>query len=233
MATSSSDWMWVIPIVVYGFIFFVAVSLFAKFAQAIGLGNLLGIWAKRQKPFQQKREDYDQLFMHDLKRSAKRNRVPARELFLIAKDDWEHPPIFWGKIRGVNAETDVIHILVRRRFGILHELVFVPKDRITDLHSRELHISCVGLRAVARYFWFPIWGADVSTRDRERYRRIVTKHIDALYDEFRYAIVREEGTAQTVAAMEPRLASGRVPVLREPQVVALPEEDKQGEELLE
>jgi hypothetical protein len=228
----SMDFSWLIPVVLWGFIFFVGISLFAKVANAIGLSNMLGFWQRRQKPVQQKRDNYDDLLLHDLKKSARRNRVPCKELYFQDKDDWEHPIVYWGKIRGITAETDVAEVLVRRKWSIFSEILFVPTDRMSDLHSKELHISGVGARVIARYFWQPVWGAAVPKEARMRLDRITLKHIDARYHELQNAVGREESTAQMVASMEPRLESGRAAaVFKQPQ--AIPAEPETGEENLE
>lgn len=195
------------------------------------LAPLFNILMRRQKPIQQKREDYDALFIADLKRGAKRNRVPAKVLYAKDPYDPEQPWIHVGRIVGANAESDVIHLLLRRRLSIFSIVLFIPRTKLSDLHSKETYAECAGFRPVNRHYWVPIWGALVDQKKREELRKIVHGHINALYDEFTVAVAREERTAQTVAAMEPALGSGRAPVLREPQTIET--QPSQGSESIE
>jgi len=195
------------------------------------LAPLLGIFLRRKKPIQQERDDYDMLFINDQRASAKANHVPARRLVCRDPFDPEEPTRYWGKIKGANMESDVVHLAVRRRFSLFTLVLFIPRDKLGDVHSRDLIAHCSGFRRVVRLFWMPTWGARMSSKEREKYRLIVKAHIDALYDEFSDAIYREETTAGTVLGMEPGLPSGRVPASREPRsvIISQPENVEESE----
>ncbi len=214
-------------------IFYIAFALFRIFAKAVGLDKVIPILFSRQKPLQQKREDYDALFIHDIKRGAKRNKVPSRLLYVMDPNDWEDPWIFYGKVIGINLEGDVSHIAIRRRFRIFSDILFLPRDRMTDPNTKELFAFCAGFRPVNRWYWKPIWPSHtVNTKERERLRGIVDEHLEALYHEFGQSIFREESLAQTISAMEPSLVAKRVPpIAREPEPVQVPK--VQGEESVE
>lgn len=224
---------WLTTLIPYIIIILVVAMFFKMIAEAVGLDKLLALFVgRRRKPLEMKREDYDALMVRDLKRSAARNRVPAKWLYMRDPKDEEHPSIVWGKVKGVNAETDVAHILVRRRWNPFHELLFVPKDCMSDLHSKELYVFGVGARVVNRYYWVPIWGARFSSDYREKLNKIIWVHMKVLWDQYRALIGLEEGTAQMVSAMEPSLVHGRQPIqTREPELVAA--QEKKGEEVLE
>jgi len=205
------------------------VILFYAMAKATGLDKLMAIWAKKQKPLEPKQIDYDAALMRDLKRSAKRNRGPARQLWLYDPGDREHSPVYWGKVRGLIPETDVVYLLTRRRLRIFTELAFVPADELSDLHSKELYAHCVGLVQVNKWYWVPVWGTMKSREDRERLNAIVEDHLNAVWHRFQWYITRESGTTQMVAAMES--VPGRHVADREPQMVPVPE--NKGRELEE
>lgn len=213
------DWDWLIPIVIYAVIGYLLFSYFQKFAQSTGLDKLLLAWYGRRKPVEEKRDDYDARFIHDLKRAGRRNRVPCKFLYVMDARDEESPWTYYGKVKGVNAETDVAHIVVRHSWNIFSDVLFLPRNKLSDLHSKELFATCAGFRPVNHWFWVPIWGSLFDSAERERLRAIVLSHIQALYDEFGSMVIREEGWAQTVSSMEPGISAAQARARGETRVV--------------
>jgi len=198
-ATTDTGWNWVIGLAPYmligGFIILTVLAFMEKF------GPYLPWIFRRRKPIKQNIRNYDEELIHDLKRGAVRNKVPARLLHIRDSSDPEFPYIYYGKIRGVNAHGDVFNIVVRKKWGLLSEVLFIPRSKVSDLNSRDLYLECTGFYPVARWFWVPIWGASINATTREELNKVVNIHIAALYDVFRSFVGREQGTAQMEKAM--------------------------------
>lgn len=224
------DFNTLLPIVVVLFIVYFIVVIIARFVAPMSplLQALLG----RRKPIDQQRDNYHALVVHDLKRGAKRNRVPARVLKIKDPKDPEHPWIFYGKIKGVTMETDVCHILLKfRSISPFSQLLFIQPEYLTDVLSKELYAECAGFVPRAKYFWLPVWGSNVDKAERVRRNEQLRIHVGALFLENLNFYILEETSAQAIAGMEPKLKSGREPVAREGRPMAV--EETKGEEAIE
>ena len=216
-------------VIVLAVYIFIPILLFWMFMKAVGGDKLLLAWMSRSKPIEEKNIDYDAALVKDAVRSAGRARGPAKYLYAHDPNDWEHPGVYWGRIRGITPHTDVARILVRRRMRIRHELVFVPKSRLSDLHSRVLYAHCEAFELINRRYWIPVYGSTVNTEAREYLNEIVWRHINTMWFSLRAFIAHESGTTQMVKSMES--TSGRAPVEREPQMVQ--PAPVRGEEMVE
>jgi hypothetical protein len=187
------------PILPYLVIGFIAFYLFIKFLAAFGA--YIPWLSRRKLRVKQHVRDYDGEFILDLKRGAVRNKVKAKRLHVRDPNDPEFPYMFYGKIKGVNADSDVYEIVVARKLGILSDPLFINKELVTDLNSRDLYAECHGWKPKARWFWLPIWGASVPRDLQEKRNRAIWVHIASEYDIFRSFISREQGTANLEKSM--------------------------------
>lgn len=228
------DMSWLFGILPALIVIMIVVMVTLKFLQLAGLDRIIQTWLGRSKPIVQKREDYDAYLMHDLKKAAKRNRVPSRWVICQPKDDPEQPPNYYGKVKGITSHGDVVHILIRHRASLFHNLLWFPRERMSDMHSRDLVLDCTGFECYNKHYYFPTYGGNVTAQEVVRLNKIVRDHKKAMMAEMHGLVVDEEGVAQTVAGMEPplRVLGGRAPrVLNEPEVITT--SPRQGEEVLE
>ena len=227
LATDTTGYGWLFQLLPYmliaGFVFMIFLSLLEKFAPYLP-------FLRRRRPIKQNIRNYDEELIHDLKRGAVRNKVPARFLHIRDPKDPEFPYIYYGKIRGVNAHGDVFEIVARRRWGLLSDVLFIPRSQVTDLNSRDLYLECTGFYPVARWFWCPIWGASVNRKEVERRNLIVYIHISSLYDVFRSFVGREHGTAQMERAMT-STSREMLETFALPETIPAPQ--REGEERIE
>lgn len=233
-ATNAVDFSWLYAMLPSLIMIVVVLAIFMGAAKATGLDKILFAWTQRQKPIIPERKDYIDVMVHNLKVAAKRHRVPSKLVFCQPRNDPEQPPAFWGKVKGVTMESDACHILVRYKWRIFHDLYWFPREKMEDVHSKELFLDCEGFKRFLKHIWIPAWGSTYSAGDRERLTEIVKTNIKANMATMQQLMIDESGVAGTAAAMEPplRAVGGRSSrVMEEPGVVAPPQHS--GEEVFE